>query len=135
MRGFKRYGVLKKEAPIISLRKIEARVLIFLLIISGMIFIPTDMSVGLDIHLILLSLELEYTKTVSSIMHQILASENEDYIDMLAKIAFVDNIVSHPLPPGLLVMILFLLAIFSILHLIRMIRLKINDFVEKNCNS
>ena len=103
MRGFKK-GVLKKEAPIICLRKIEARVLIFLLIISGMnatlmIFIPTD------IHLILLSLELEYTKTVSSIMHQILASENEDYIDMLGKIAFVDNIFSHPLPPGLLVTI------------------------------
>ena len=132
MRGFKRYGVLKKEAPIISLRKIEARVLIFLLIktqLTLMIFTPTD------IHLILLSLELEYTKTVSSIVHQILASENEDYIDMLEKIAFVDSIVSHPLPPGSIVMILFLLAIFSILHLIRMIRLKINDFVEKNCNS
>ena len=90
MRGVKRYGVLKKEAPIISLRKIEARVLIFLLIISGMsatlmIFIPTD------IQLILLLLELR-----------------------------------------LLVMILFLLAIFSILHLIRMIRLKINDFVKRN---
>ena len=126
MRGFKK-GVLKKEAPIICLRKIEARVLIFLLIIIGMIIH--------DIQLILLLLELEFTKTVSSIMHQILASENDDYIDMLAKIAFVDNIVSHPLPPGLLVMILFLLAIYSILHLKRMIRLKINEFVKKNCNS
>ena len=70
MRGFKRYGVLKNEAPIIIFRKKEAQVLLFLLIISWMnatfmIFMLTD------IQLILVLVMILFLLAIYSILHLI----------------------------------------------------------------